>query len=72
TIAQVPQGEVRVAVTSLAERPRSSGRTGGAGHGRVASPAATYSRIPMRYGDLAQSGLMATIAGDTVLDLDLK
>jgi hypothetical protein len=71
-IAEVPRGEARVTVTSLVEGARSSGGAGGGGHGRVGPQAPTYSRIPMRYSDLAQSGLTATIADDTALNLDLR
>ena len=72
TIPEVPRGEARVAVTSLAEGPHSGGGIGGGGASRVGVQAPMQSRIPMHYGDFAQSGLTATIADDTALNLDLK
>lgn len=71
-IPKVPRGEARVAVTSLVEESRSSGRAGNAGNARVGVQAPRYSRIPMQYSDLTQSGLTTTIEGDGALDLDLK
>ncbi len=71
-IPSVPPGPAQVAVTSLGEQTRSSGRGRVAQNARIGLPAATFSRLPLRYGDLAQSGLSVTVAGDTVLNLDLK
>jgi hypothetical protein len=72
TIPEVPRGEARVTVTSLVEGPRNGGGAWGGGHGRVGPQAPTYSRIPMHYSDLAQSGLTTTVTDDTALDLDLR
>lgn len=72
TIPEVPRGEARVAVTSLADGPRSGKPVEGGGFSRVGLQAPAQSRIPMSYGDLTQSSLTATIKGDTTLNLDLK
>jgi hypothetical protein len=72
TIPEVPRGEARVAVTSLADVPHSGGPVGGGGFSRVGQQAPMQSRIPMQYGDLTQSGLTATVTVNTTLDLDLK
>jgi hypothetical protein len=71
-IPEVPRGEARVTVTSLVEGPRNGGSASDGGRGRVGLQAPTYSRIPMRYSDLAQSGLTTTVTDDTALDLDLR
>jgi hypothetical protein len=71
-LTNVPPGLARVAVTSLVEPAPSGGHSKNTQNARGASLAPSASRIPMRYGDLAQSGLSVTVEGETPLDLNLR
>lgn len=72
TIPEVPHGKAQLAVASFVDGPHSGERARSIGTSRVGPQATTNSRIPMRYSDLTQSGLTATITANTTLDLDLK
>ncbi len=74
TIADVPAGEAKVAVTSFApvEMPAGRGGLPQAGFRRTDVPMERTSLLPPRYGDLAASGLTVRVEEDTEINLDLE
>jgi hypothetical protein len=76
TITGVPPGEAKVAVTSFApageQRQELAGDLAPVTNARLSATTHTASRIPLRHGDLEQSGHRVRVAGDTRFDLDLR
>jgi hypothetical protein len=74
TIADVPGGKARVAVTSFAPAAEMAPRDGlpQARFRRTATPTDRTSLLPAHYGDLAVSPLTVNVEEDTELNLDLE